>query len=323
MIDLFTYTAAVIPMEIHWDTVTVIAIGTISILLCILSIIILRKHHIAVKAIRDKDELIQQLLETRQAPTVVANGPVKADQILLVDEDEEVLDALDKSLSEEYMIIRTRNGNEALTIAQEMNPDIIISDVVLPGLQGDELCRILKSSVATSHIPVILLTAMSAREAIVHGLEAGASDYIIKPFDIVVLKARIRNILKRRDSFRTDLLHVDPRAESADYAGQMDKEFVNKVMDVLNAEISNCDLSVDDLCRRLGVSRTVLYNKLKTLTGQSPNDFIKVVRLNRAKDLLEIHRYMISEVADMVGFSDPKYFSVCYKKQFGISPSKV
>lgn len=310
-------------MGIHWDTVTVIAIASISIVLCTLSVIILRKHHMAVKAIKDKDELIQQLLETRQVATVAANGPVKADQILLVDEDEEVLDALEKSLSGEYQIIRTRNGNDALTIAQETNPDIIISDVVLPGLQGDELCRILKSSVATSHIPVILLTAMSAREAIVHGLEAGANDYIIKPFDMVVLKARIRNILKRRDSYRTDLLHVDPQAQSADYAGQMDKEFVNKVMNVLNTEISNCDLSVDDLCRRLGVSRTVLYNKLKTLTGQAPNDFIKVVRLNRAKDLLETRKYMISEVADMVGFSDPKYFSTCYKKQFGISPSKV
>ncbi|MBO5980470.1 MAG: response regulator [Bacteroidales bacterium] len=322
MNDVFTYTAAVIPMAIHWDTVTVIVAGIVIMLLTAFIAILQRKRQTAEKALRKKEELIQQLLESRQLPPA-QNDNSKADLILLVDEDMEMSDMLEMSLSSEYRIIRVSNGNEALTIAQEVNPDIIISDVVIPGIQGDELCRILKSSVATSHIPVILLTAKSAREAIVHGLEAGASDYIIKPFDMLVLKARIRNILKRRDSLRKDILHVDPQSEEGGYASQMDKEFLNKVINILNEELANSEFSVDDLCRRLGVSRTVLYNKIKTLTGQPPNDFIKVVRLNKAKDILETHKYMISEVADMVGFSDPKYFSVCYKKQFGISPSKV
>lgn len=322
MNDGFTYTAAVIPMAIHWDTVTVIVAGIVIILLNVFIAILQRKRQTAEKALRKKEELIQQLLESRQLPPA-QNDNSKADLILLVDEDMEMSDMLEMSLSSEYRIIRVSNGNEALTIAQEVNPDIIISDVVIPGIQGDELCRILKSSVATSHIPVILLTAKSAREAIVHGLEAGASDYIIKPFDMLVLKARIRNILKRRDSLRKDILHVDPQSEEGGYASQMDKEFLNKVINILNEELANSEFSVDDLCRRLGVSRTVLYNKIKTLTGQPPSDFIKVVRLNKAKEILETHKYMISEVADMVGFSDPKYFSVCYKKQFGISPSKV
>ncbi|MBO5073822.1 MAG: response regulator [Bacteroidales bacterium] len=322
MNDGFTYTAAVIPMAIHWDTVTVIVAGIVIILLTVFIAILQRKRQTAEKALRKKEELIQQLLESRQLPPA-QNDNSKADLILLVDEDMEMSDMLEMSLSSEYRIIRVSNGNEALTIAQEVNPDIIISDVVIPGIQGDELCRILKSSVATSHIPVILLTAKSAREAIVHGLEAGASDYIIKPFDMLVLKARIRNILKRRDSLRKDILHVDPQSEEGGYASQMDKEFLNKVINILNEELASSEFSVDDLCRRLGVSRTVLYNKIKTLTGQPPSDFIKVVRLNKAKEILETHKYMISEVADMVGFSDPKYFSVCYKKQFGISPSKV
>lgn len=322
MNDVFTYTAAVIPMAIHWDTVTVIVAGIVIILLMAFIAILQRKHKTAEKTLRKKDELIQQLLESKQLPSA-QNDNSKSDLILLVDEDNEMSDMLEMSLSSEYRIIRVSNGNEALTIAQETNPDIIISDVVIPGIQGDELCRILKSSVATSHIPVILLTAKSAREAIVHGLEAGASDYIIKPFDMLVLKARIRNILNRRDSLRKDILHVEPQSEEGDYASQMDKEFLNKVINILNEELSNSEFSVDDLCRRLGVSRTVLYNKIKTLTGQPPSDFIKVVRLNKAKEILETHKYMISEVADMVGFSDPKYFSVCYKKQFGISPSKV
>lgn len=249
--------------------------------------------------------------------------PDDREQILLVEDDMDTLEYLAKTLSDEYTVIKVSNGNEALTFAQEMNPDIVISDIMIPGLTGDELCRTLKSSVATSHIPVILVTAMSAREAIIHGLEAGANDYILKPIDLEVLKARIKNILKLRNSFRKDIMNADPENSSMDYANLMDKEFLNRAMNVLNVEMSNSQFSINDFCRRLGLSRTVLYNKIKTLTGQSPNDFIRAVRLNKAKELLESHKYMISEVADMVGFSDPKYFSVCYKKQFGISPSKV
>ena len=126
-----------------------------------------------------------------------------------------------------------------------------------------------------------------------------------------------------RDSLQRNILNVDSQTDAADYVGQMDREFLNKVKNILADEMSNSQFNVNDLCRRLAVSRTVLYNKTKTLTGESPNDFIRVVRLNKAKELLESHKYMISEVADMVGFSDPKYFSVCYKKQFGVSPSKV
>lgn len=249
--------------------------------------------------------------------------PDDREQILLVEDDMDTLEYLARNLSDEYKVTKITNGNEALVLAQEMNPDIVISDIMIPGLTGDELCRTLKSSVATSHIPVILVTAMSAREAIIHGLEAGANDYILKPIDLEVLKARIKNILKLRNSFRKDIMNADPENSSMDYANLMDKEFLNRAMNVLNVEMSNSQFSINDFCRRLGLSRTVLYNKIKTLTGQSPNDFIRAVRLNKAKELLESHQYMISEVADMVGFSDPKYFSVCYKKQFGISPSKV
>ena len=245
------------------------------------------------------------------------------DLILLVEDDRDTLDCLERSLSDEYTVLKACNGNDALVIAQEMNPDIVISDMMIPGLAGDELCRTLKSSVATSHIPVILLTAMAARETIVHCLEAGANDFMIKPFDAGVLKARVKNILKHRSTFRKDIMNADIQNDSADYANQMDKEFLNKVMGVMAIEMQNSSFTVNDFCRRLGVSRTVLYNKIKTLTGRSPNEFIKVVRLNKAKELLESHRYMISEVADMVGYSDSKYFSVCYKKQFGVSPSKV
>ena len=193
----------------------------------------------------------------------------------------------------------------------------------MPVLEGDELCRILKSSIDTSHIPVILLTALSERENIIFGLEAGASDYIIKPFDLSVLKVRIRNILQNRQHLRDTVLSLNARPEETDYTSQLDKEFLDKVMEVIHEELSNSEFSINDFCRMLGMSRTSVYNKIKTLTGQGPNDFIRIVRLNKAKELLESRKYSIGEVSTMVGFSDPKYFSTCFKKQFGASPSKI
>ena len=226
------------------------------------------------------------------------------------------------SLSSEYKVIGVPDGGKALEMAREINPDIIISDIVMPVLEGDELCRILKSSVDTSHIPVILLTALSERENIIFGLEAGANDYIIKPFDLSVLKVRIRNILQNRQHLRDTVLSMDTPPEDTDYTSQLDKEFMDKVMEVIDEELSNSEFSINDFCRMLGMSRTSVYNKIKTLTGQGPNDFIRIVRLNKAKELLASRRFSIGEVSSMVGFSDSKYFSTCFKKQFGTSPSK-
>lgn len=243
--------------------------------------------------------------------------------LLLVEDDKEMREYLTDSLSPEYKVISAPDGGKGLEIAKEINPDIIISDIVMPVLQGDELCRILKSSVDTSHIPVILLTALSERENIIVGLEAGATDYIIKPFDLSVLKVRLRNILQSRQQLRETVLSMDNAIEETDYTTQLDKEFLDKVKEVINAEMANSELSINDFCRLLGMSRTSVYNKIKTLTGQGPNDFIRIVRLNKAKELIMTRRYAIGEVSSMVGFSDPKYFSTCFKKQFGISPSKV
>ena len=243
--------------------------------------------------------------------------------LLLAEDDEDMREYLVDSLSAEYKVVAVPDGGKALETAREINPDIIISDIVMPVLEGDELCRILKSSVDTSHIPIILLTALSERENIIFGLEAGANDYIIKPFDLSVLKVRIRNILQNRQRLRETVLAMDTRPEETDYASQLDKEFMDKVMNVLEEEQSNSEFSINDFCRALGMSRTSFYNKIKTLTGQGPNDFIRIVRLNKAKELLLSRKYSIGEVANMVGFSDPKYFSTCFKKQFGASPSKI
>ncbi|WP_418696817.1 hybrid sensor histidine kinase/response regulator transcription factor [Bacteroides sp.] len=276
-----------------------------------------------------KSSVVVESKEDNQGAPATAGTPQERAEdagknvLLLAEDDPDMREYLMNSLSSEYKVIGVPDGGKALEMAKEINPDIIISDIVMPVLEGDELCRILKSSVDTSHIPIILLTALSERENIIFGLEAGANDYIIKPFDLSVLKARIRNILQSRQHLRETVLSMDPRPEETDYTSQLDKEFLDKVMIVVDEELSNSEFAINDFCRKLGMSRTSVYNKIKTLTGQGPNDFIRIVRLNKAKELLASQRYSISEVANMVGFADPKYFSTCFKKQFGISPSKI
>ena len=249
--------------------------------------------------------------------------PTSKNLLLLAEDDEELREYLTQNLSKEYEVVGVVDGKKALELAREINPDIIISDVIMPIIEGTELCRMLKSSVETSHIPVILLTALDEREAVIAGLEAGANDYIIKPFDFSVLKVRIRNILQNRQNLRETVLSSGNTLENIDYSSLLDKEFLNKALQIIENELSNADFSINDFCREIGMSRTSVYNKLKSLTDQSPNDFIRIIRLNRSKELLLSRRYTIGEVSCMVGFSDPKYFSTCFKKQFGISPSKL
>lgn len=251
------------------------------------------------------------------------NKPAGKNVLLLVEDDEDMREYLTGSLSAEYEVVGVPDGGKALALAKDINPDIIISDIVMPVLEGDELCRILKSSVDTSHIPVILLTALSERENIIFGLEAGANDYIIKPFDLAVLKARIKNILQNRQHLRELVLSMGKVVDEAEYTSQLDKAFLEKVMAIITEEMSNSELTIDDFCMALGMSRTAVFNKMKTLTGQGPNDFIRIVRLNKSREFLGTRKYTIGEVSTMVGFSDPKYFSTCFKRQFGISPSKV
>ena len=213
-------------------------------------------------------------------PMEISSADEEKNVLLLAEDDLVMRSYLEQALAAEYRLVSVSDGAEALAKAKEVNPDIIIADIMMTALKGDELCRTLKSSVDTSHIPVVLLTALGEREDIIYGLEAGADDYIIKPF-------------------------------------------LDKVMGIINQEMSNSDFSINDFCRMMGMSRTSIYNKLKTLTGQGPQDFIRIMRLNKAKELLKTRRHTIGEVSALVGYSDPKYFSTCFKKQFGVSPSKI
>ena len=244
------------------------------------------------------------------------------EKILIVEDNDDMRAYLSKTLSKEHLVFELSDGKQVIEQVWKINPDIIISDILMPHLNGDEMCRILKSSIETSHIPIILLTALDDRENIIKGLGYGADDYITKPFDVVVLKARIKNIIDNRSKLR-DALSLDHELkETVNYPNQLDKEFMEKVIAYIEKELSDSNFSINDLCISIGMSRTSFYHKLKTLTGLSPNQFIRTFRLNKAKELLKLKRYNVSEVAIIVGFTDSKYFSTSFKKQFGYSPSK-
>jgi len=264
----------------------------------------------------EKGEWNAQSAET----TYVSTGK---EILLLAEDDKEMNEYLTQSLSGDYHVISLSDGAKVPDLAKEVNPDIIISDILMPGLRGDEACRILKSSMETSHIPFILLSALSEKENIIMGLEAGANDYIVKPFDFNILKARIRNILQSRERLRRTLLSAESSPEEIEYTNRLDKQFLDKATRIIEAEMGNSEFSINEFCRMLGMSRTSVYNKIKTLTDQAPNDFIRIIRLNKARELLKSKQYSITEVSGMIGFSDPKYFSTSFKKHFGINPGKA
>ncbi len=268
---------------------------------------------------KEEETEVEPLSEDDEATSL----PSRQESIFVIEDNEDIRYYLRECLSTDYHVFTARNADEAMEQVREKNPDIIISDVLMPGMRGDEMCRLLKSSLDTSHISIILLTALNERENIINGLDSGADDYITKPFDMSVLKARIRNILQSRKKMRSMLVSEELIPEEMNYASPLDKEFLDKVGAMIEQELGNADFSVVDFCKALGMSRTAVYNKMKTLTDLAPNDYIRRVRLNKSKALLASRRYSVQEVALMVGFSDAKYFSTCFKKQFGMSPSKV
>lgn len=249
---------------------------------------------------------------------------IAKDAILVVDDDPSIRTLLMDSLSDDYRVYVAADGEKGLALARDISPDIIVTDITMPQMDGLELCRQVKTFPATSHIPVVILSGKHDKQSIIHALESGASDYVLKPADITVLKVRLRNILDERQRLRDKILVSGVNIPTAaTYTSRMDKEFISRVMKVVEDELANSEFQMGDFCRRLAMSRTAFYNKLKALTGMGPNDFLRMVRLNKAKELLSSHLHNVTEVSEMVGFSDPKYFSICFKKQFNISPSKL
>ena len=246
-----------------------------------------------------------------------------ASTILLVEDNEELLALMVRLLHGKYHILKAANGTEALEILAKQEVDLIVSDVMMPEMDGMELCRRVKTQFETCHIPLILLTAKTSDEDRVEGYESGADGYICKPLRLSVLFAKIDNLLKRRKrmgvDFRKQLVF---EAKELNYTS-MDEAFIRKAVDCVNAHLSDCDFEHAQFMAEMGMARTTLADKLKLLTGLTPSAFISNVRLQAACRLIdEKKKIRIADLAYAVGFNDPKYFSSCFKKKFGLSPTE-
>lgn len=246
------------------------------------------------------------------------NYPPNSYSILIAEDNEDMLRFLSEYLAETYYIIEASDGNMALTKATEYIPDLIISDIMMPGMDGIELVKRLKMDLRTSHIPIILLTAQTRDENKIAGLSTGADDYLTKPFNLTELYIRIRNLLTARErlksQYQRDLLLDSPLPKGA----TSDEIFMRKVLECLDKNLSDPNFDVNTFASEVAMGRTLFYKKLRTLTGYSVNEFIKIHRLKKAHQLFEFDKALtISEVAFQVGFNDPKYFSRCYKSLYG------
>jgi signal transduction histidine kinase/ligand-binding sensor domain-containing protein/DNA-binding response OmpR family regulator len=241
--------------------------------------------------------------------------------ILIVDDSDDFRLFMKDSLKSEYHVKEASDGAKAWEIIPALQPDIIVSDVMMPEVDGIELAKRVKSDIKTSHIPLILLTARSAEEQELEGLDSGADDYITKPFNFEILSLRIKRLLqlrqKRQERFNGKL-EISP---SEITITSLDEKLMQKALQYVESNISRCELSVEELSRELGMSRVHLYKKLISITGKSPIEFIRIIRLKRAAQLLRESQQNVSEIAYQVGFNSPKGFSKYFKEEFGVLPS--
>jgi YesN/AraC family two-component response regulator len=220
-----------------------------------------------------------------------------------------------------YEVVEARNGKEGFRSAQQHLPDLIVTDVMMPEMNGVELCKAIKDHPNLSHIPVILLTARMAEEQKMEGFQAGADDYVTKPFSFEILQARIRNLIHRRELFHKDFRKQIEVKASAIRITSMDEKLIENAIKIVETNITDADFSVEDLSRELGMSRVHLYKKLLALTGKSPLEFIRTIRLQQAAQLLKKSQLSVSEIAYKVGFNNPKYFTKYFKEEYKVLPS--
>lgn len=256
-------------------------------------------------------------------PQMSEKTPASERPVLLIAEDNDDLRFyLKDNLFQHYQILEASNGEEALKKIQKIVPDLIISDIMMPGIDGIELCRRVKTDRTICHIPLILLTAKSSEQQQMKGIETGADDYITKPFNFQLLEAKIANIINIRRNLRhlfRNKLQIEPHEITVT---SLDEQFMRKALDLVEKNMSVTEYSIEGMSRDLGMSRTLLYKKILALTGKPPLEFLRSLRLKRAALLLTKSQMNVSEIAFQVGFNDPKYFSKHFKTEFGILPSK-
>ena len=243
-------------------------------------------------------------------------------EVLIIDDNNDIRTYLRTVLSESYNVSEASDGKSGLELARRIVPDIILSDIMMPIMDGLEFCQELKTDKAISHIPVILLTARNLDEQRAEGYEHGADAYIAKPFSLRLLLSRIENLIESRKKLSQVLSKGVEDDEIGNISNEIDKSFLKQLRKIIQENLANSDLSVEQIGDEIGLSRVQLYRKVKALTGNSPVEIVRKARLTRARHLLQTTERTVSEIAYAVGFSTPSYFSKCYKDEFGESPKK-
>lgn len=242
--------------------------------------------------------------------------------LLLIDDNEEILDFLERILKHKYAILKALDGIPALKLLETEAVQLIVSDVMMPGMDGFELCKTIKSNFEYSHIPVILLTAKNTIQSKVQGLELGADAYIEKPFSKEHLMAQIASLLANRNSIRefyasSPLVHIRSMAHT-----KADEHFLEKLDAAISKNIEDAHMDVEKLAKAMNMSRITLYRKIKAISVLTPLEVITITRLKKAAELLAEGTYKIYEIADRVGFSSQSNFTRSFQKQFGITPTE-
>lgn len=277
-------------------------------------------------------EKIEQLVEPSSAEEVPNQArhideliqPYQTDkpEVLIIDDNIDIRTYLRSVLSEKYNVSEAADGKAGLELARKIVPDIVLSDIMMPVMDGLAFCQQLKTDKAISHIPVILLTARSLDEQRAEGYEHGADAYLSKPFSLRLLLSRIDNLIESRKKLNQTWSKGVEDDEIGNISNEIDKSFLKQLRKIIQENLANSDLSVEQIGDEIGLSRVQLYRKVKALTGYSPVEMLRKARLTRARHLLRTTEKTVSEVAYAVGFSTPSYFSKCYKDEFGESPKK-
>lgn len=243
--------------------------------------------------------------------------------ILVVEDDKEMLSFICNQIGLKYRTVRASNGKEALEILQQNNLiSLIVSDIMMPQMDGLELCQIIKSNIEFSHIPIILLTAKTAIQSKIKGIELGANDYIEKPFSIEYLLARITNLIDNQENMRKSFISSPFTNAQSIALSKTDVDFLERLTDIIQKHLSDPEFNVDTLAEKIFMSRSSLHRKIKNIAQITPNEFIQLERLKTAAKLIQSKEYKINEICYLVGFNSPSYFSKCFQKHFGLLPKE-
>ena len=260
----------------------------------------------------------EDIITTQIEPTDSQTLPV----MLIAEDNEDMLNFLQSNFKSTYTVLTATDGKEALRLLEEQEVSLIISDWMMPNMNGVEFCQAIRSNQLTSHIPFILLTAKTDNDSKITGMNCGADAYIEKPFSIQYLEACIKNLLELRQQLRQKFSQMPNIPLSSITGNKADEEFLKNMNQLIEDNFSNANLSIDFLSEKLCISRSGLFSKIKILANMTPNEMVQLVRLKKAADLLRENKYRINEISYMVGFSNPAYFSRCFQKQFGVKPSE-